>query len=50
LGFAELAANTYNGKRYWPANSYKVGANVTTWVQVIAQKIIFEGKSYSRAS
>jgi choline dehydrogenase-like flavoprotein len=44
LGFAELAANTYDGKRYWSSNSYKVGANVTTWVQSIAEKIIFKDK------
>jgi hypothetical protein len=44
LGFAELAANTYDGKRYWSSNSYEAGTNVTTWVQIVAEKIIFEGK------
>lgn len=44
MGFAELAANTYDGKRYWSSNSYEVGANITTWVEAVAEKIIFAGK------
>jgi choline dehydrogenase-like flavoprotein len=44
LGFAELAANNYEGKRYWSSNCYKFGNNVTTWVHTLAAKILFDGK------
>ena len=44
LGFAEVAASTYEAKRYWSSNNYKMGGNVTTWVDTVAERIGFDGK------
>lgn len=44
LGYCECTQNTYDGKRHYAANCYKLGPNVTTWTTTVAQKLIFEGK------
>ena len=44
LGYCGGMQNTYDGKRYYAANCYKLGSNVTTWTKTLAEKLIFEGK------
>ncbi|KUJ17157.1 alcohol oxidase [Mollisia scopiformis] len=43
LGYCEGAHNTYDGKRYYASNCYKLGENVTTYNKVLAEHLIFEG-------
>lgn len=44
IGYCEGAQNTYDGKRYYAANCYKLGQNVTTWNYVLAEKLVPEDK------
>lgn len=42
-GYCECTQNTYDGKRYYAANSYGLGENVTVWTRCVAEKLVFEG-------
>jgi choline dehydrogenase-like flavoprotein len=42
LGYCESTHNTYDGKRYYAANCYELGPNVTIWTRTIAEKLIYE--------
>jgi choline dehydrogenase-like flavoprotein len=42
LGYSEAVQSTYDGKRQWAANSYKIQSNVTIWTDTVAEKIIFD--------
>jgi hypothetical protein len=44
LGYCEDAQNTYNGKRHYAADSYKLGENVNVWHDTLVEKVIFQGK------
>lgn len=44
IGYCEGTHNTYDGKRHYAANCYKLGSNVVTWTKTVAEKLIFEGK------
>jgi choline dehydrogenase-like flavoprotein len=44
LGYCECTQNTYDGKRHYAANCYRLGTNVTTWTRTVAEKLIWEGK------
>jgi len=43
LGYCEMTQNTYDGKRQYAVNCYKLGPNVTTWTKTLAEKLIFYG-------
>ncbi|KAE8452657.1 hypothetical protein EG329_013916 [Mollisiaceae sp. DMI_Dod_QoI] len=43
LGYSEGTFSTYDGKRQYAANSYKLGPNVTTFNHALAEKLVFEG-------
>jgi choline dehydrogenase-like flavoprotein len=44
LGYCESTQNTYNGKRHYAANCYKLEPNVTIWTKTLAKNLIVEGK------
>ncbi|CZR66971.1 related to choline dehydrogenase and related flavoproteins [Phialocephala subalpina] len=44
IGYCEGAHNTYDGKRNYAANCYKLGENVTTYHHALAESLVFEGK------
>jgi hypothetical protein len=44
LGYCEDAQNTYDGKRHYAANFYKIGENVTIWYDALVENVIFQDK------